>query len=379
MGVATPHALGRNQKFFAKAETTFGTAVVPAATNAMKVLKSAFKWNQKRDDRMDSRASASTLERITGRKEASWSMECYAVPSGSAGTAPDIGDILKALFGTETTSGGVSVTYSLSASQSVRGSLTLVREYSSVFSQIMAGAFPHTMNLKLSGGDQPKFSFEGRAADCYYTGYTTTNGALSGGETSVVVTDGSVYEAGSLITIGSSTGHTVTAVSTNTLTVSPAVSGAQSSGVAVIPYVPSETVAGVPIAGVLGSFTIDGSAAPITGFELNVKTNDAPFEDEAFTALLTDYIPGFREVTGSISIRIRRDQFKYISAAKLFATRDLAVTCGNVAGKRLVVNVDYAEFEFGDIEMPEAEVGTCTIPFKALGSSGEDEVNLVWN
>lgn len=379
MGMATPHALGRQRKFFAKAETTYATGVTPAASDAIKVLKTNMAFKQAREDRMDSRASASVLESITGRKEVTWGCEGYLIPSGTAGTAPDIGVLIKAIMGIETVNAVTSVVYTLTASQSVRASLSLLREWSVVASERCVGAVPHTMNLKASGGERPRISFEGFASDLYGTGRTTLNGALSGGETSVPVTDGSFLEAGSLISIGSSTGpHTVTAVSTNTLTVTPSVSGAQSDLAEVIPYVPSETTAGSPVAGITGSFVIAGTTIPVTGFELSIKTNDAPVDDEAFQSTVTDYIPGFREVTGKFDIRVRRDLYKWIRAAKLFGVRDLAVTIGATAGSILTVDMNYTELDFGELEDSEAEVVKCSIPFKCKGSSGEDEVSLTF-
>lgn len=63
----------------------------------------------------------------------------------------------------------------------------------------------------------------------------TLNGALAGGETTVPVDDGTKFEVGAKITIGTSAGHDVTAVATNDLTVTPAVVGAQSDGADVVP------------------------------------------------------------------------------------------------------------------------------------------------
>lgn len=381
MGVATPHAVGRNQKFFAKAETTFATFAKPAATNALKVLKSEMSFKQERKDRMDARSSRSVLERITGKQEVTWSVEKYILPSGSAGTAPDDGDIWKNLLGVETVNASTSVVYTPSASQSALGSLSLVRHFNDVVMEALAGAVCESASVKLSGGDEPKVTFEGFAAKHIHTGYSTTSGALSGGESSISIQSADVYnfENGSVIQVGTSTNHEVTSGGgTSTLTLGTTISGAQSSGVAVAPYVPSETTAGSPIAGVLGSLTVDGTALLISSAEVNIKNNHKQVNDEAFYAYTTDYVPGFREVTGSLTVRARRDFVLYLGKRKAFTTRDLQLICGTTSGAKFKIDIDYAEFEFSALEAPEAEEVTFTLPFKALGSSGEDEITVTF-
>ena len=87
MGSTQDHALGRNRAFFAKVESTYGTFVKPAATDAAKVLNCSFDFKQERKNRMDSRAVRAHYERITGRKEVSWSVDSYLIPSGSGSCA----------------------------------------------------------------------------------------------------------------------------------------------------------------------------------------------------------------------------------------------------------------------------------------------------
>ena len=58
----------------------------------------------------DYKGTRSRVERITGRTPVQpWSASGILRLSGSAGTAPEIGDILKHAFGTETVNGSTSV------------------------------------------------------------------------------------------------------------------------------------------------------------------------------------------------------------------------------------------------------------------------------
>lgn len=379
MGNAIPHLLGRNRRFYAKAESSFATFAKPAGTDAIKVLKSSFDFKQERKDRMDSRQTRSVLERITARKEVSWTLEAYLVPSGAAGTAPDIGPLLKALLGTETVNASTSVVYTPSSAQSM-GSLSMVHEFNTSFMEAVRGAWVEQGTLKIDGGNEPRLEFQGGASDHGGAGVTTLDGALSGGETAVTITDAFSIDVGTVISIGSSTNHEVTAVNAagTGLTVTPAVSGAQSNGASVTPYVPTETTAGSPIAGVVGSFTVDGTTVLITAAEVTIKNNYKALTDEAFASAVSDVIAGFREVSGTLTIRARRDVMIQFQKRKTFTTRDLVLVCGNAAGKILTVDMNQVEFEFSALEIPEAEEGTFQVPFKALGSSGEDEISLTF-
>src|SRR3990167_3839709 len=102
MAIALDYALARQRRFFVSAETTIGTFVKPAATDAVKVLKANIGFQPTRKDRADSRQSRSTLARITGKTTVPFSIEKYLIPSGTAGTPPDDHLLLYAAIGAYT-------------------------------------------------------------------------------------------------------------------------------------------------------------------------------------------------------------------------------------------------------------------------------------
>ena len=106
MGQAKLHALGRNLKFFVTPETTLGTYAaleepgVGITTEGMRVLSSSMEYNQERVDRADARGDTRSLEdRITRRVECTYSVESYLLPSGTAGTKPDIRPSTEGCYG----------------------------------------------------------------------------------------------------------------------------------------------------------------------------------------------------------------------------------------------------------------------------------------
>ena len=93
---------------------------------------------------------------------------------------------------------------------------------------------------------------------------------------------------------------------------------------------------------------------------------------------MTDYIVGPRDVTGTISVRARRDLIKELGRRKRFQTRDVDLISGTVSGAILTVNLPFIEFNFAAVEIPESEEGTFSLPFRALGSVGADSVDMVF-
>ena len=393
MGVSQLHALGRNRKFYVNEETTYidsenvATAFVkPAGTDAAVILNASFTPAQERKVRDDARASRSALEQITGKKSATWSVESYVLPNGSAGTAPDLGPLFKGAMGTETVSGGTRVTYSLNTNQDL-GSFSLTQFFNETFMETLTGCYVNSMTISVAGGEEPKVTFEGESSGLYIPTTTSPSAAqLAAGESTATVDgsgtgtsfdvhagEGENFKPGSVISVGSDTDLVVESVSNDTITVDSSITFTDDDEVK--PFAPTETVAGSPIAGILGSLTLAGNSLPITSFEVTVANNNKGIADEAFVAGTSDYVPGFRDVTGSLSIRCRRDLAIEIGKRLDFGTQAIVVTCGDTAGKKLIVEIDDAEFEVAAVDTPQSDEVVVPMNFRALATSaGEDEI-----
>ena len=377
MGFNSDHALGRTRTVFAKVETAFKTFLKPAATDAIKVLECKIGYKQERKDREDSRQTRSLVERITGRKEITWSLEGYLIPSGTAATPPDMGVLIKAAMGVQTI--GATVVYSLAETQSGLDPLSISEATTSVLGRACFGAWTDKMTLKVSGADDPMIGFEGRACGYIQTGTSTANGAGVATTALIVQTaDISNFQVGSVLQIGAAqTNRQVTVKSGANLTLDSVATWSDTD--AVIPYVPAETTIGSPIAGINGSITIDAVTLPITAFELTLENGIKAVDDEAFADAPTDFIVGWRKVTGNISVRARKDMILHIGkrVQDIATTRDLVVVFGTGTGTRFQVDIDRAEMEFGDLEIPRADEATYTLPFTALATSaGGNEFTL---
>jgi len=377
MGVSQNHAIGRNRKFFVETEPTAGTFVKATSAGAAKVLDSNMDLQIESKVREDSRATRSAMEHIEGKGTVAWTCEQYLLPSGAAGTPTDSHELFYAALGTYANVPSTSDTYSPSDSQTLR-TVSLTHQFNDAVMESVWGAWVNAMTLSASGGDDPKVSFEGGAMGMAQTGTSTLNGAMSASTTMTVQTaDGYNFEDNSVVQIGS-TGDVEVTVDTSRPAFTVDTSTTEDDASTVIPYVPAETTAGSPTNGITGSLSLDATEYPVTAFDVTVSNNVKPLDDEAFQQFPDDIIPGWRQVTGTITIRARKDHIIELGKRKAFALRDIAVVLGSGAGTTVTVNLNQVRFGFAAATFPSADEGSISLPFIAYGSSGADEIDIVF-
>jgi hypothetical protein len=389
MGATTDHALGRNLKYFTKKETAAGGSYGTdsqeslAGADAAKVLNSSMEFTVTRNDRMDSRTSRSVLERITGKQEISWSCESYLLPAGST-TAPDIDPLIEAAFG-GSFGGSVAKTYNLSSSNALP-TCRIARTANGVFREDLFGAYVEEFGLSLSGGEPPTMTFSGGAFNYALTGTgTCASSGVSATELPLLSGEGVNFMVGSVIDVDGDETIVKSKSAADTLTVK---SGTYANNDPVIPSTYTETTAGSPLNGITGSLTLNSVSLPITALDVTITNNIKALSDEAFEKGTSDFVSGFRSVSGSVSVRARKDFIKSLAqryvqtsatADPSFTTVPIVVTIGATTGFKVVVTMSTCELDFGSIDVPESDEAILNIPFTALGSSGDDEITLAWN
>lgn len=382
MGLTQTHALGRSLKFFVNQEGTAGTFAKPATGDAAKVLKTNMNLAQERRPRLDSRTTRSLIERITGKGVVDWDVEAYLIPSGTAGTPPDLTDLFEMAMGTYTNTPGTSDAYTLSDSQTCL-TASIIRHMNDVLMEATAGSWVETMEISATGGDEPKVKFAGGAMTHIHTGTSTLNGSMSSDQMIVQTADGWNFEDGSVVQIdaddNSGAGYEVTLdTSRPTFTIEASVT--EGSGDAVVPYTPDETTTGSPINGITGSFTHNSDTLAVTAFTVTLANGIKPLGDEAQVQFVSDIIPGYRTVTGTMSVRARKDWIIHHADRKGFGQVALTVVLGSTAGAICTVSCPQIEVDFSAIEVPEAEEAVITLPFTALSSTAtaKDELAVTF-
>lgn len=98
-GEYNTYAAGYREVWFLVPEVTYGVPVHPSPTHAITIQTASLALAQERVNRADKTSSRSYRERITHRKEGTWTVTQYNLPSGTNGVAPDFTDALERGFG----------------------------------------------------------------------------------------------------------------------------------------------------------------------------------------------------------------------------------------------------------------------------------------
>lgn len=237
----------------------------------------------------------------------------------------------------------------------------------------VTGAHVNELGFSGSGSEAPRMTFGAKGRRHIFTGTAELEGTITASATAVTVTgQGANFEADSIIKVGTDdntgAGFALTSVSTDTLT-STGASMDGADGVAIVPFYLTPTTAGSPIAGTVGSCTIDGATYPIVSYEVAVTNNYLAIEDEAFSERMTDAVPQYREVTGTITIRARADLIVEMGRRKLQGNRAIIITMGSTAGKRCVLSMPQVRFPPSGANAPLEGLADIPLAFRALDSA----------
>ena len=110
------------------------------------------------------------------------------------------------------------------------------------------------------------------------------------------------------------------------------------------------------------------TSAPITSLELTLTNNIKAIDDEAFTdSSFSGFIPGFRDVTGTISMRLKTDvQGILLHRRELFRRCAVQIILGDSAANHVQIDMAFVEFDTSSIETSGQDEMTVSMPFKSL-------------
>lgn len=145
----------------AKIETTEGTAIALAAADAVLAANMKFEHTIDQGERPNKSASISPWPNIPGARQATLEFDVELKGSGTAGTAPEFGKLLKACGFAETVVASTSVTYLPSSSGFVSLTMGL---YEDGMCHLLWGA-RGTVKLSLEAGKPAMMHFVFKGAD----------------------------------------------------------------------------------------------------------------------------------------------------------------------------------------------------------------------
>jgi len=109
--MATRIPTGVEQKFWGKVEAAFDTVEAMGTADALPLVELTITPTKDYIKSRERVGSASLQTEVASSEGGTWSAKAYVKPNGTTvTTAPDIGQLLKAAFGYEDTSGDVSYT-----------------------------------------------------------------------------------------------------------------------------------------------------------------------------------------------------------------------------------------------------------------------------
>ena len=369
---------------YIKLESTFGEAVKPAATNAFRVLDMAMGQPRELPEALDRRKTRSVMETVNGRVPMQpWSCTCLFRPSGVLGVAPDISDLLKLAFGTESVVASTSVTYSLLKDMSGLFA-SIYRDLSSAQEGVYS-AVCNNVTISWSGEDWITLAFSGVGKDFIEASKSEASGAGSG-ITALVVDDADFFTKYAIIQNNttsddnSGAGYQITAIDydTETLTLGSAASWSNNDEWA--SFLPTGTFTGSPIYGTDGQLSLDADATTVKhlGGSVTIATGvnllNREYGDESSSDVVNE---SRRSVTGTLNFLVNEDDMNKSSWARRKVAQSLRITLGDTAASRIKINCTNTELDPGQRGTPDTGVIELSLGFKALGTSGEDEIAMV--
>lgn len=310
----------------------------------------------------------------------SWNADLYSRPSGAAGSVPVEDVLLECALGAKTVNAGTSVVYTPAIalpSFSFGSRIGHVAMFAS-------GCVVEELGLTITNKGALKWSGRGSCAKVVRAGETTT---VADSTTTVIklATGGAeLIDVGSRVRIGSDDnsgdGFAVTAVdeAADAITVSPAMSGAPSTGETVRGFLPTASLGGAPLQGRLGQARIGSAVLTATQASLTISNEVKMIDD-----VLSDqdypegFIPGQRGVSGSLDLYFLREYLAHFRQAKKQTQLEINLHAGNLAGSILTINLPQAEMNTptlsGDLEVKQ------TTEFKGMPSPAfEDELSITF-
>jgi len=393
MGAEQLTALGRQEKVFVTAEASWATFVVPVAADAIDHNSPvSLSYSQERAERMSKQPdtrSLMTTDLVTRRKELSWSIPCDIIPSGTAGTPPDVHLLLLAAFGAYTNTPATSDVYSLDNSQQLP-SVQITREVSNLQMNVHQGSWVDEVVMSWSGAEEGTFQFSGGSKDEVHT-FRANSGSTVGGNTSIVLALAryddhfqensvvAILQADGTLDSNGGVGYRVTNVNTltHTLTVDAIVVAAHTNR-PIVPFSPTKTVVGTPVTGIVGTLSIGGRNYRVISCSITLNNGTKALNDEFGYDGVSDYLMGPRRITGSIQFRVYEESVALYPDAKAFTRTALVLTSGSPAadGTQVIASLPNIEIEPFNVDAPETEEGVVDATFRALASTAETEMVL---
>jgi hypothetical protein len=123
--------------------------------------------------------------------------------------------------------------------------------------------------------------------------------------------------------------------------------------------------------------TIGGQNAVVLDASVSINNNLKFYTDEKNNSWTPEQFsrPKTRDISGSLNIYYLQQGPSYFYRAEYQIPNAIVIPVGNVAGKIMELSIPYAEY--GTPKVSGTDEFQEALPFKALASSGNDELSIV--
>lgn len=399
--ISTP----KDEVLYAKQETTFGTVEYPAGTDFIPIVTEAvFKQPQTfLDDPQKKLTVSQTAKIAAGYQPGEFNLTMAIKPSGALGTPIKGAQLLKGLFGEQTTTPATSDVFTLAGMNDDILGFTFVHRFGhrvtwNLGCVINKATFPIKANDAVEALGQVQLS--GQFCKQIQAGYTAVNNALgyAATDTDIVVDDERSFEAGAKIRFRNATtgaviddnagaGFTIASVTaaTHTITLATGLINAVADDSVVDGFVPTASDAGDFVFGRLGKAQeceSGGTPADLVIVDAQVEfENNFKIKAEEKTGTLYPLTPiraGNRMVTYTCNKVFYKGEANYYAESKAQTQKQIKLPVGDTAASRYRIEMPYVVFETPELSAGD-EIGIGRKGTAIASSSYDDEITLTFD
>lgn len=257
------------------------------------------------------------------------------------------------------------------------------------FGEALQGAYVSVLRWSWDGADSAKFNAEGVGQRKAYCGPAVVQGPFGAASTDITVDEAEQFEVGALIQFdgdagAANEGYRVTAANTatNVLTIAPGLDVGVADQAAVGPLFPAATAqAGDIINSNVGLFVFDLFGTPaqvctVNGF-VQIETTFGHNGDCFGRDTYTEAWAINRRVTGEVVLKAMGADAKRIRQSREESVTTSAMIIMSTQDSRVRIAMAKVQLDpVATLDIPEEDAVQITYTFKALGITGDDEVQV---
>lgn len=245
--------------------------------------------------------------------------------------------------------------------------------------QGLKGASVSDATFEMSNDGGVKITFSGEGMQMVWAGTTTCAGAAATAATGCKVTNASLFSVGAYVydSTKATGGNLISSIDlVNNTLYFDALSTNWASGDTVCGYLPTGTLIGDVVEAKDTVAKISGTLTKIKTGSLSVKAPKKYLSDEIGTDYAEDFLEDKREITSQLKLYFKKADASYFADGMASEENTMHIQFGDTAGYILDLFFPRAFLEVPTVEF-NAPALELSVPMKALGTVGEDSLDIV--